>query len=211
MKKIVFLLTIFLLSACSSTRLVDSWRSQNHPDYSPKKVLVVGLTENITGRRIFEDQLKAELKSRNIDAFVSYNVFTPSFLNAKQTEEEIKNEVDKLLKDGFDSVLVSTVRGVDEKTSYSGDQINTFYNLRRFGRYYYLSQDVYFTEGYYSQYKVYNIEASLFDIRNNTDKALVWAGSFDMVDPTGIESSIDDYVKAIVKALEKESFVNPLK
>ncbi len=205
--KVFFLLAVIFLTNCSTTRLVDSWRSQDHPNYRPKKVLIVGLTENITGRRLFEDQLKDELKARRIDADVSYHVFNSDFLNTKQSEEDINKEVENLLKDGYDSVLVSAVKGVDEKTSYSGDQMNTMYNWRRFGRYYYLSQDVYFTEGYYSQYKVYSIEASLFNIDNKNDKALVWVASFQMVDPSDIENSVNDYVNAIIKSLEKEDLI----
>jgi hypothetical protein len=157
MKIILSVLTVLFLVSCSSTRIVDTWTNQEHLNYKPKKVLIVGVTENLTARRLFESKLKDEFTARGINAVESYNVFKPTFTNAKQTEEEIDEEVKRVSNNGFDSVLISAVKGVDEKVTYSGDAYRTNYYWRRFGRYYYLYQDVYFDRGYYEKYNVYHI------------------------------------------------------
>ncbi len=210
MKNLIYFLLAALLFSCSSTRMVDSWKSDDYANYKPRKVLVVGITENLTARKIFEEQLKNELIARNTQAVESYDVFEFSFMNDKQTKEDIDKEVEKLSNNGFDAVLISTVKGVDEKTSYSGDTFVRDYYWRRFGRYYYLYQDVYFVEGYYSKYNVYHIEATLYDLKEDSDKSLVWVASYNMVDPYSIETSVNDYVEAIIKALEKEKFINSI-
>ena len=211
MKKIIYAFGIILvLSNCSSARMVDSWRSQEYNNYKPKKVLIVGVTENLTARKKFESQLKTELKIRGIDAVESYDVFAPTFTSLKQTEEAIKKEVEKISNNGFDSVLISAVKGVDEKTTYTGDWYITDYYWRRFGRYYYLYQDVYFDRGYYNKYKIYNIESSLFNLKENNDKSLVWVASYNIVDPSSINTTVNDYVKAITKSLEKEGIINKI-
>ena len=75
-------------------------------------------------------------------------MFTPTFTSLKQTEADIEKEVGKIYNTGFDAILISAVKGVDEKTTYTGDRYRTDYYWRRFGRYYYLYQDVYFDRGY---------------------------------------------------------------
>ena len=208
MKIILSVLTVLFLVSCSSTKIVDTWTNQEHLNYKPKKVLIVGVTENLTARKLFESKLKDEFTARGINAVESYNVFKPTFTNAKQTEEEIDEEVKRVSNNGFDSVLISAVKGVDEKVTYSGDAYRTNYYWRRFGRYYYLYQDVYFDRGYYEKYNVYHIEASLYNLKENNDKSLVWVASYDIVDPNTINTTINDYVNAIIKSLEKENIIS---
>ena len=208
MKIILSVLTVLFLVSCSSTKIVDTWTNQEHLNYKPKKVLIVGVTENLTARKLFESKLKDEFTARGINAVESYNVFKPTFTNAKQTEEEIDEEVKRVSNNGFDSVLISAVKGVDEKVTYSGDAYRTNYYWRRLGRYYYLYQDVYFDRGYYEKYNVYHIEASLYNLKENNDKSLVWVASYDIVDPNTINTTINDYVNAIIKSLEKENIIS---
>ncbi len=210
MKNIIYLYFVLFLSGCSSTKMVDSWKSEEYTNYQPKKVLIVGITQNLTARKLFEDHLKNEFLSRNIEAVESFEVFESSFTSAKQTEEDITKEVEKLSNKGFDAVLISAVKGVDEKTTYSGDTFVRDYYWRRFGRYYYLYQDAYFVEGYYNKYKVYNIEAALYDLKSDNEKSLVWVASYNIVDPKKIDTTVNDYVSVIIASLEKEGYI-PLK
>ena len=208
MKKIVYAFIIVIFLNCSSTRMVDSWRSQEYNNYIPKKVLIIGVTENLTARKKFESQLSKELINRGIEAVESYNVFKPTFTSLKQTEEDIEKEVGKIYNNGFDAILISAVKGVDEKTAYTGDWFRTDYYWRRFGRYYYFYQDVYFDRGYYNKYNIYNIESSLYNLKENNDKSLVWVASYNVVDPSSINTIVNDYVQSIIKSLEKEGIIN---
>ena len=208
MKASIYILALILLLGCSVARVSDSWINKEHTNYQPKKVLIIGLTDNITGRRLFEEQLKNELTNRGVEAVESYSIFKPTFTNSKQTEEEIENEIKKLSNDGFDAVLISAVKGVDEKVNYSGDNFRVYYNWRRFGPYYYRYQNIYHLGGYYSKYKVYHIEASLFNLKENNDKSLVWVASYDIVDPREVNTTVTNYVKAIIKSLEAHQLIN---
>lgn len=208
MKTFIYLAIVILFSACSTTKMNDAWINKDYNNYQPKKVLIVGLTDNSIARRMFEEQLKTEFTNRGIEAVESYTVFKPSFTSIKQTEADIQKEVERISQEGFDAILISAVKGVDEKTSYSGDTYMKNYYWRRFGRYYYLVQDVHLVEGYYNKYKVYHIEASLYNLKQNNDKSLVWVASYNIVDPKQINTTVKDYVKAIVKSLEEKKLVN---
>lgn len=198
---------LLLLTSCSTAKMTDTWVNQEYTNYQPKKVLIVGLTDNLTARRMFEEQLKTELTNKGINAVESYDVFKPTFTSLKQTEEEIQNEVKRIYNEGFDAILISAVKGVDEKVSYSGDNYRRDYYWRRFGRYYYLVQDIYFVEGYYNRYNVYHIEASLYNLKEDNDKSLVWVASYDIVDPKRINTTVTKYVSAIIKSLEEEQII----
>lgn len=208
MKAHIYILVMLLLSSCSSARLTNSWVSEIHKNYKPKKLLIIGLTDNKTGKRLFEEQLKKELTLRGVEGVESHTVFKPTFMNKIQTEEEIENEIKRLSREGFDAVLISAVKGIDEKVNYSGDNFRVYYNWRRFGPYYYKYQNIYHTEGYSTRYKVYHIEASLFNLKENNDKSLVWVGSYDIVDPREVNATVNNYVKAIIKSLEEYKIIN---
>lgn len=208
MKNLYFLFVALLVVSCSSTRMVDSWKNDAYTNFKPKRVLVVGITDHLTARKIFEKQLKEALQTKHIDAVESYNVFDSGFLNSKQSRADIEKAVKSFSDNGYDAVLISAVKGMDEKTTYSGDTFYRNYYWRRFGRYYYLYQDVYFVEGYYNKYKIYNVEASLFDLKSDRDKTLVWVASYKIVDPQKIETSVHEYVAAIIQALENENLID---
>lgn len=208
MKVSIYIFAVLLLGSCSSARVTDSWVSEAHKEYNPKKVLLIGLTDNITGRRLFEEQLKKEFINRGVEAVESYAVFKPTFTNSKQTEEEIENEIKRLSNEGFDTVLISAVKGIVEKVNYSGDNFRVYSNWRRFGPYYYRYQNIYHLEGYYSKYKVYHIEASMFNLKENNDKSLVWVASYDIVDPREVNTTVTNYVKAIIKSLEEHQLID---
>lgn len=210
MKRILSILTILLLFNCSSTKLVDSWFDKDYSNYTPNKVVVVGITDNLTARKIFENNLVSELKNRGVDAIESSDVFESHFTSIKQTEESIEKEVERLSENGFDAILISAVKGVNQKTVYSADMYRTDYYWRRFGRYYYYYQDVYFDPGYYEKYNIYNIEATLFNLKKDEDKSLVWVASFNIIDPKSINATVNDYVKAIIKSLEKEGVISSI-
>jgi hypothetical protein len=207
MKRLWCILALILLFNCSSTKLVDSWVDHESVKFTPKKVLVLGITDNLTARKIFEAELMKELKMRNIDAVESFSVFKTTFTSTKQTEENIEKEVERLYENGFDAILISTVKGVNQKTVYSADRYRTDYYWRRFGRYYYLYQDVYFDPGYYEKYNIYNVEASLFNLKNHENRSLVWVASYNIIDPKSINTTVKEYVQAIIKTLEKEAII----
>lgn len=207
MKPFLYFMAIVMLSSCSSARMIDVWVNKEYTNPQFKKVLIVGLTDNLVARKMFEEQLKAEFITRGIVAEESYNIFENKFTSSSQTEADIEKEVNRISNKGFDVILVSAVKGIDEKISYSGNNYRRDYYWRQFGRYYYLYQDIYFIEGYYTKYKVYHVEASLYNLKEDNDKSLIWVASYDIVDPKKISSTVANYVNAIMKSLEKEGII----
>ena len=68
MKKVILLLSVVLLSSCSSIRVVDSWTNDEVLSFKPQKMLLLGVTDNLTALKIFESKLAEEFERRNISA-----------------------------------------------------------------------------------------------------------------------------------------------
>lgn len=210
MKKLVYLFCVIIFNSCSSAKVNDSWKSDKYENYKPKKVLIVGVSQNLTARKMFEETLKKEFDSRGVIAAESYDVFESSFKSTKQTEEEIEEQINSLTKNGYDAVLISIVKGVEEKTAYSIEDRRSRHYARRFRGDYYLYQDIYFEPKYYENYKVYTIESSLYNIDPDSEKALVWVASYDIVDPKRINKTVKNYIKIIIETMEKEGLINSM-
>lgn len=69
-------------------------------------------------------------------------------------------------------------------------------------------QDIYIDPTYYERYNIYNIEATLYDLKEDNVKSLVWVASYDIVDPKAINATVKDYVKRIIKSLEDETIIS---
>ena len=61
---------------------------------------------------------------------------------------------------------------------------------------------------YYNNYKVYNIETSIYELKKDSDNTLVWRATFDLIDPENNSKAISSYIKKLVKVLEKNNFIS---
>ena len=166
------------------------------------------MTANLTARKIFEEELQLAFQQRNINAVAGSTFFDQGFTETKKSEAEIDAIVSELAQEGYDAIAITAVIGVDEKTSYYPGYYSINYRWNRFGRYYFRYQDVYFTPNYYNDYKIYHLETSIYNINQDENKSLVWVGSFDIVSPNTIASTVKDYVARIVKQMEKENVIS---
>lgn len=199
-----------LLTSCYSTRFVDSWKNEQITSFKPDKMLVIGITDNLTARKIFEEEMTNALVTRNINAIESSAILQKSFTDSKKSEEEIDALKQQLISDGFDAVAITAVIGVDELRSYNSGFYSFGFNWYRFGPYYYRFQNVYYTPEYYSDYKVFHIETSIYNLTADEDKSLVWVGTFKITDPTSISSTVEDYVNRILLQLEREGVIQKM-
>lgn len=197
----------FLIIACSSTKFIDSWRNKEVQEFKPNKLLIIGMTDNLTARKYFEEELSEAFIKRGINAQQSINVFNGTFTNGKKSELEIDEMIANLSKEGFDAVIITAIKGVEEKENVLDNYRYVNYRWAKLGRYYYKFQDIYYTPNYYETYKVYHIETSVYNINSDEDKSLVWVGALDIVNPQKIASTIKGYNRKIISQFEKENLI----
>ena len=207
MKRLFILLVLPLIfSNCSSSRLVDQYINPESSNFSPKKVLVVGLTSDIELQRQFEYSLVKALELEKVDAVKSVDYFAVPMDQLDQTEENLNNLKKQLLEEGFEAVLFSKLIGQESKVTIAQSYRNLNKSFESFNDYYTENRPVYGSSRV-EDYPVYNTETSLYCLCPSKDRDLIWRGKIDIVDPSGVATTIRDYVKTVVKTLKKNNLL----
>ena len=210
MKKLCYFFLFSILIGCSSTQLVSSWKNPDTPNFKTDKILVVGMTQNLSARSLFEEKLRSQLFLRDINAVKSLEIFNPEFTHSRKTEEDIIASVKVLKEKGFDAILVTAVKGAENKKVHHKEYYDVNYRFNRYRNYYFIYQDIYYQPSYYEEYKIYHVESSLYSITSDAERTLIWTGSFDIIDPLKVHNTVVDYVERIIKSLEKEQLIEKL-
>ncbi|WP_026812453.1 hypothetical protein [Arenibacter certesii] len=206
MKKL--LLIVFLgLMGCSSVEMVESYKNPDIVLFDAYKVLIVGMTDDSDVRQDFETRLKKEFDKRGVEAMRSIDLFDVAFTNTQKTEKELDELEEQLLDKDFDAILFTKVAGSESKQTFrkTMSELNRFYG--GFKDDYLGSQNIYYDQDYYNQFKVYHAETSLYCICVDKDRSLIWRGALDIKDPKKISKTMNDYITLLVKAMEKEELI----
>lgn len=208
--KAIFLPVIISVLAlgCSSTQLVEQWKNPDVDSLYVSKILIVGMTPNLEARKKFEKLLKEEYTSKGIEAVMSLELFDPSFTTDKKSYAELKVIENILTANFFDAVLFTKIVGTKTQKVYSKTYKDKKHLDLRFQEDYYTHQEIYYNPKYYEEYKVYRAETSLYCICPTKDRELVWKGSIDIIDPTSIEKTVNDYVNLLILTLEHQDLLN---
>ena len=212
MKKLLLLIVILFLISCSSTQLVESWKNPDIENYEPYKVFVVGLTSDQDARQQFEKELKNKLELRGYEAVMSINVLDDIQKNDKMSETELNALESQLISEGFDTILLTKIVGVEEKITYEKNYDDYEETFRKFKDEYLMHQDVFNKPDYYNDYKIYKAETSMYCICPSKDRELIWKGYINITDPQSqsIKKTVNDYVRLAMVVLEEEQLIEPI-
>ncbi len=201
MKKIAFIVSIIMLTSCSSTKLVSTWRSPETPVFEANKVLVIGLTNDIDNRRIFESRLSYALERQGVVAVRSVDFFESSFTSSEKSEAELDAVEQELLNAGFDAILFSKILGVEEKVTMvqSFRALDDTYN--GFKEDYINSQEYYYHKAASNSYQLYHAQTNLYCICPDKARELLWTGKIDVVDQN-LSKNITNYIQLLTRELE---------
>ncbi|ARV15845.1 hypothetical protein [Polaribacter sp. SA4-12] len=210
MKKFLFLLSALLLMNCTTTELVERWKNPTIDSLSVNKVLIVGMTSNIEARKQFEEKLKNEYEARGVEAVMSLELFEPTFTAEKKSKLELRIVEQILATSYFDAILFTKIQGVESKVAYTKTFKNKEYLDIRFKDDYYKNQEIYYNPDYNRKFNIYHAETSLYCICPIKERELVWKGSIDIVDPSSIQETVDDYVNLLIFTLEEENLLKKM-
>ncbi len=202
------IIPLFVFSSCSTTRLIEQWKSPDNPIFEANKVLVVGITPNTDSRRIFEEEMASVIEDEgNSVAVRSIDFFENSFTSTKKTEIELNEIEEQLLQAGFDAIILSKVVGSENKTSLIKAINNLNQNFSNFRDDYYVNQELYYDRDQIESSTIYHTETALYCICPGKERELIWRGSVDLINPQKTEKSIKDYVKLISNTFEDQHLI----
>ena len=196
MKLTLLLLTIsiILLASCApTTKIQKTWADPSLTKEtfdSYKKVLVIAVLKDDTGRRIAEDKLVASFK--NTTTVQSYTYLTPADTTQQIVEQKLKN-------DGFDAVIYMRLKEVEKSVTYN--QGSGYYGgYGWYGGY----RGGYYSPGYYSEDKTFVVETNIYDVAANK---LMWSTTTSTLNPTAIEKSLDGIIYTLRYELMKKGYI----
>jgi len=219
MNNLVKVIAVFLISLCFScggVKVVDAWKSPDVAEARDGHFLIVARTANETNRIAFEREIADALIARGIKATPSYSKFPPLKPDTEMTEER-KAMIKKILEDeGFNSVVVTSLKDVKERTTtsngyYYNDPWNNFYPGYYGGFYSYYFYPVYsvnvnLSGGGPSTYtsKTYYLETVAFNLDAEEENQLLAVVTTTVEDPKEAYKTANKYTEEIMKALDHQ-------
>ena len=216
-KQILLFSLLFICLACSSVKVTDAWKSDSFSDIKNNKMLVVARTDNNQARIAFENRIVEELAKNGIEAKSSFSVFPTNIKMQKELTAENKLALEEFLKnEGFDGVIVSVIKDVQEITKtvtdggyYAGSTFPRYYPgyYNGFFTFYYDPISYYSTGTYvdptsttYST-KTFILETVAYDLTKE-DGQLIAVVTTQLENPSNLDKNAAVYTKKIVKALK---------
>jgi hypothetical protein len=205
-----------MLLNCGGIKVVDAWKSPEASKHNYKNVLVMARSSNKSAKIAFEREIADKLIARGINATPSFSKFGSTTPTEEMTEERKKMIREILNNEGFDAIVLTSVKDVRERTTssnnnyYFNDPWNTFYPpyYGSFYGYYYQPYVYGVTIGNTTPTtyttKTYYLETVAYSLGANDNDQLIAVVTTTIENPKDAYKTADKYTKEIMKALDKK-------
>lgn len=220
MKKTIYailsLMAFLILNACSSVKVLDTWKADNVKTMNDKNILVIARTANNQARIAFENEIVSQLTSTGKKATASFTKF-PNMNPDEEVTEERQDMILSILKsEGFNAVVLTVIKDYQEKTETVTDGgYNTGIGYAGYHPAYYRGFRGYYHHPYsYSTYgsyapsttttyntKTYVLETVAYNLDEPEGQQLVAVVTSKIEDPSKVTKVAEEYVKVITKSL----------
>jgi hypothetical protein len=186
----------------ASTKLIASWNNPKFNSQQFKRILVIGMSNNLETRADFEDALASKMTRPGLKAIPGNNLLlrpTAGPLDLGYIREQIKEH-------NIDGVVVSRLVKVDTSVTYIPGQAYFLPYYNSFYGYYGAVYPVVYSPGYLSEEKKVRVETNLYAI-TAPDGELVWTGTSDTFNPSSAHKAIGGIVQLVVREFEKQGIL----
>jgi len=188
MKYFVVLSLVMMITSCSSTKVISSWKQEDlgktyhHP-------MIIGVSDSQQTRQIYEKHFVAELAKKNITATPSYKLIS--------SKQKINRDtvIDAVKGTDIDAALVTYLVSSETEVNYQESPLNIGYSdesddMR-------VSATLVSTRGRTNDAEIITLKNDLYDAKS---RSLVWSAQTRSVAP----ESIDDVVIGVTSLLIDE-------
>lgn len=207
LKYIPLLLLILFINSCGpSTSITSSYKEPEVSQANFKKIFIVAMTDRVAARQTVETNIAQLLSTRGVAALKSVDKLPPGF----RTPDNHKDKdliLQKIREANCDGIM--TIALVDEQHETRYVPGTTYYPTAypyygAFGSYYAYGYNSFSSPGYYTNDKIYFLEANLYDA--NTEK-LVWSAQSKTYNPESLNSFLKGYSKALAEQMNKDGIM----
>ncbi|MBW1841189.1 MAG: hypothetical protein JRF27_01125 [Deltaproteobacteria bacterium] len=198
---------IFILTACTPTKLIDAKKDDAYTGGPLKSVMVLGIADNIRNREMFEKAFAKQFNIEGVEATTSLDAIPRDVKLDKDNVDSHKDIIKAAaVKQGMDAILITHLVGVEEKEVYHPPMYDPFVvsGVRDFGSLYYTNYHATYTPEHYTKHEYVRLESNLYDVET---EQLIWTAASETVDPKSVDETIDTLCKAVIKNLRKNNLI----
>jgi len=189
------------LGACASTRFTSAWRDSSYQGPPLKKIVVIGVSDQVASRRVFEDEFAKALKAAGIDAVPGYSLLPDK---PDRSREELQKAVSAIQADG---ILVTRTLRTERKTDYSPGYVTygpAFGYSSFWGYYGAMGMGVYAEPGRIYSYDVITVETNLWPAKEGK---VLWSALSETTDPRDTVTITRELSKLVIDALREGQLI----
>jgi len=202
----IFLLLLALTSASGgSIKMVTSWFNPNYEGHAFRKVLVIGVAQDLQVRADFEDAMAAQIARPGMQTIPGNQILLRPDPKAKPDLNYLREQIRHYQ---IDAVVVSRLLKVDKKvtTVPSSTYVAPFPYYYSFYGYLDAVYPVIYDPGYTREDTTVTVETNVY-ATSKPDGELVWTGISDSFDPKSAKKVADGLVKEVPKQMEKDGLL----
>jgi hypothetical protein len=193
-----------LLAGCApSTTLRSAWYDSSFTGPPMKRILVVGVTGNLTDRRVFDDLFAKALNDAGVQGIPGYQFVDVTAASTEAFDAGVA-------KSGADGLLLVRLLGVDTRTQVTTTMVPARsapgFSARSawgptWGPVWYTVPDV-------RQWQVANVEATLFETQMHQP---IWSATTETMNPSAVASETPGFAKLVIAQLAARGLIAPAK
>jgi hypothetical protein len=194
-----------IIAACSSTRILSSWKAEDVNPQKFNKILVVGMmgARDQAIRQNVENAMVQQLQSNGINAVAATQQYGPRTFRDMKEEDAVK----MVNGDNFDGVLVIELIDRKQETNYTpGSVTYAPYGVMRghWWPHYRVVYDRIYTPGYYTTTTDYCLEVNMYDSKQ---QKLEYSAQTKTFDPGSAQALASDFSKTVVADMLKQGII----
>ena len=196
--------TVLPVANAKAVKLLMSWKNPAYSGAKPRRILIIGMSQNPEIRADFEDDLSSAIANEGLEVIPGNHIlFRPdsSHLDPEYLRGQIRDFK-------IDAVMISRLVKVDKKTIYVPGQsyaVPYAYYRSFYGYYGTLYRQVY-SPDYLREDTTVRVETNFYTA-SPTAGELIWTGTSDSFNPKSAQKVIDGVVKLIAKELKAQNIL----
>lgn len=211
--KRLFLIAIpvfaLMFAGCSTSKITDSWVTNQQLNVSKNKILVLGLfsEKNRDAKKAMEEELAEDLRKFGYNAVTATDEFGPVAFRDMNEQQALQ----KLRENGIENVVTINLLNKDQQKKFVRENnypYSPFYGYRTFWGYYSyyrpFGYNPYFNydRGYYKTDTRYYFETNLYDVNSNK---LIYSAQTQTFDANSMNTLANDYARNVVRDMKKKN------
>jgi len=200
-----FLLAVLVSISGKSAKMVTSWFNPKYEGQTFRKVLVIGVAQDLEVRADFEDEMAARIARPGVETIPGNHILLRPDPNVKLDLDYLRGQIHD---NHIDAVVVSRLLKVDKKVISvpSSTYIAPYPYYYSFYGYVGAVYPLVYDPGYTREDTTVSVETNVY-ATSKPDGDLVWSGVSESFNPKSAKKVVAGLVKEVPRQMEKDGLL----